>query len=107
MYNERREECVGTEILKLKVLATGNMEYEHEWKKPLSRSLQSSSGSAVDKAQDLLDEENWEDVLNQCFKILEKLDDELQLDVPVSGMQNGGTRHPFRIPHIFSLLARP
>jgi hypothetical protein len=55
----------------------------------------------------LLDEENWEDVLNQCFNILEKLDDELQLDVPVSGMQNGGTRHPFRIPHIFSLLARP
>jgi hypothetical protein len=30
VYNERREQCVGTEILKLKVLATGNMEYEHE-----------------------------------------------------------------------------
>jgi hypothetical protein len=35
VYNERREQCVGTEILKLKVLAMGNMEYEYEWKKPL------------------------------------------------------------------------
>jgi len=73
------------------VLATGNMEYEHEWKKPLSRSLQSSFGPAADKAQDLLGEENWEDVLNRCLDILEKLDDVLQLDVPVNGMQNGGT----------------
>jgi hypothetical protein len=91
----------------LKVLAIGNMEYEHEWKKPLSRSLQSSFGPVADKAQDLLGEENWEDVLNRCLDILEKLDDVLQLDVPVNGMQNGGTGHPLRIPRTVSFLAHP
>lgn len=68
-----KDQCIGVEVLKQKVLASSRLDYEHIWRK----SMEESQGIKTDRAEDLLGPENWEDVLNRYLDSLEKMDYEV------------------------------
>lgn len=105
-----KDQCIGVEILKQKVLASSRVDYEHIWKK----SMEESHGMKTDRAEDLLGPENWEDVLNRLLDELEKIDCEVNRKKSFTYDNNLSPRSPQltpppsrRIGRTVSLLPRP
>ncbi|KAG0593026.1 hypothetical protein KC19_1G299500 [Ceratodon purpureus] len=105
-----KDQCIGVEVLKQKVLASARLDYEYIWKK----SMEESQGLKADRAEELLGPENWEDVLNRYLDSLEKIDFEVNskkssydmsnMNSPLSPLTPQPSR---RIGRTVSLLPRP
>lgn len=103
-----KDQCIGVEFLKEKVLASSRLDFEHIWRK----SMEESHGIKTDRAEDLLGPENWEDVLNRWLDGLEKID--LEVNRKRSCYDTSSPRSPQltpppsrRIGRTVSLLPRP
>ncbi|XP_024370300.1 protein TORNADO 1 [Physcomitrium patens] len=68
-----KDQCIGVEDLKLKVMASGKLDYEYIWKK----SMAESHGLKANSAEVLLGPAHWEDVLSRFLDTLEKIDSEV------------------------------
>lgn len=105
-----KDQCIGVEDLKQKVLASGSLDYEFIWKK----NMEESHGLKADRAEDLLGPANWEDVLNRYLDALERIDTEvcrkrsLKTTDSIRSPMNPLTPPPSRrIGRAVSLLPRP
>ena len=104
-----KDQCIGVEVLKQKVLASSRLDYEYIWK----RSMEESHGLKADRAEDLLGPENWEDVLNRYLDSLERIDFEVNSKKSNNANNMNSPMSPFtpqpsrRIGRTVSLLPRP